>query len=183
MRESALARAACHEAGHSVFAYLLGFDPGQISIEPRRNRGIGGKVTGLRPSRISTRGKTPSQLRAARASAENEVVVLLGGLYAEGKFAGAYNWMGAASDLKRADEILATVYESSRSQNSRRKVLEARASDMVDDPSNWRAIEALASILLKRRRVAGAEAWAIIRRAVFAASARSPLDSPIARSA
>jgi hypothetical protein len=78
---------------------------------------------------------------------------------------------------------LATVYESSRRENSRRKILEARALDMVDNPSNWRAIEALASILFKRRRIAGPEAWDIIRRAVFAASPRSPSDSRIARSA
>jgi ATP-dependent Zn protease len=183
MRVSALARAACHEAGHSVFAYLLGFDPGQISIEPKRNRGIRGRVAGLRSAQILNRAPTPGKLRAARASAENEVVVLLGGLYAEGKFAGAYNWIGAASDLKRADEILAMVYESGRRQHSRRKVLEARAHDMVDNPPNWRAIEALAAILLKRRRIPGPEAWDIIRRAVFAATPPSPSDPRIARSA
>jgi hypothetical protein len=149
---------------------MLGFDPGQISIEPNRNRGVRGKVAGLRSSRSLARARTPIELRAARADAENEVVVLLGGLYAEGKCAGAYNWIGAASDLKRADEILATVYETSRRQKSRRKILEARAQDMVDNPPNWRAIESLASILLERRRLAGPEAWDIIRRAVFAAS-------------
>jgi ATP-dependent Zn protease len=182
MKMSALARAAFHEAGHSVFAYVLGFDPGPISIEPNRNRGIRGKMTGLRSSRILSRAQTPIELRAARARAENEVVVLLGGLYAEGKFAGAYNWIGAASDLKRADEILAMVYETTRRQDSRRKILEARAQDMVGNPPNWRAIEALASILLKRRRIPGPEAWDIIRGAVFAGSPQSASDQ-IARSA
>jgi hypothetical protein len=47
---------------------------------------------------------------------------------------------------------------------------------MVGNPPNWRAIEALASILLKRRRIPGPEAWDIIRGAVFAGSPRSAAD-------
>lgn len=168
MKASRSEGTAYHEAGHAVVGYLLGFDPYELAIKPDRTSGARGRVSGVGGPLLPMPDRAPAMDRQLRMKTENEVVVLLSGILAEAKRTGRYNWLGAAGDLEQADRLLIPICSTPHQQVDRRRRLEKRAQQIIDQRATWRAVESVAAELVNRSRLSGAEALGLIRAALVA---------------
>ena len=138
---------AYHEAGHAVVALALGRPIHRVTVVPSQ------LVHGL-----STLGQCQIQkgrFRPTKDWLEDESLILLAGMVAEGRILGNYHLGGAASDL-RAVRRFASQRANGEKQIER---LERRWLDkcehLLTDVATWQAVEWIAGELLKHQTISG----------------------------
>lgn len=142
MTEDHLIATAYHEAGHAVVALALGRPVQRVSIEPNQLR------LGVCEIRKGT-------FRPSKDWLETEVLILLGGLAAEARRSGNYDWQAASQDL-RSVRMLTKQRGGSPSQVEKleRRMLD-KTEHLLDQPGCWSAVESIAAELLKTTVISG----------------------------
>jgi hypothetical protein len=132
---------AYHEAGHAVIALALGRTIHKVSVLPNRER--------LGECRF---GK--GNVRATDDWLEREILIALGGLAAEARFTGTYANEEAAQDL-RFVRRLALERKSDRAVERYEQRMLDKVEYMLSDEGTWRAVELIASELVKHGAISG----------------------------
>lgn len=132
---SYLLEVACHEAGHAVVSYHLGFYGGPVTIKPDPEMGADGSHSGESEWADGSRD-------------EERIVVLYAGLAAQLRLNPEADRRGASSDYERAADLLPFVTMS-------KGALEERARNMVEE--HWEEIQAVAEALLENETLADGE--------------------------
>jgi hypothetical protein len=149
---------AYHEAGHTIALWRLEQRPARcVSIEPDEDslggmldpdalRGIVGLDSGDLPPRVQRR-------------AENLMVILLAGRAAQRRHnPQSVRLHHSASDREKVCTILSFLCgPSSDVVRAYYKLMDLRARSLVQDRTNWQAIEILAQELLRRRTLSREE--------------------------
>src|SRR3990167_3061799 len=97
-----------------------------------------------------------------RVRLENNILVSLAGPAAERRITRRKNRVGASFDYDSAADVAMHICQTERSVNSYLKWLGIRIDEMLEDPTNWRCVEALALALLDRETIPGSEVAEII---------------------
>jgi len=135
------ATTAYHEAGHAVVALILGRPVVQVSVLPdRENLGV------------CEFGKAP--VRPSEDWLEREMLISLGGVAAEAKFTGTYDWGAAGRDLRYVRQLAVRRAGESRAERLERRLL-AKAEHLLADDFHWRAVELIATELLRLGSISG----------------------------
>ena len=132
---------AYHEAGHAVMALLLGRTVQRVSVLPRQ--------TDL--------GRCEFQKRRFRPSEdwlEQEILIALGGIAAEAKQTGHYAWGGAARDQQYVRRLSIQRAGERQAERLERRLL-AKAEHLLDKEGTWRAVELIATELLRCGTISG----------------------------
>ena len=132
---------AYHEAGHAVIAIALGRSVQRVSILPK----------------LQTLGRCEFQKGKPRPTEdwlEREILISLAGLAAEARHTGQYSWAGATQDLQSVQR-LAVMRAGERHYERLQKRLLAKVEHMLERPELWRAVELIASELLKSETISG----------------------------
>lgn len=152
---------AYHEAGHAVVAAAVRYPFLSVTITPTADAlgHIQHPAWGdnIRPD-ITMDGNTKNLL-------EKAILTLLAGRWAEKRFAGRWNNVGAASDFHEAVNLASYIYAGGKVLQTYINWMDARVEVMVDNRLNWAAIKALAAALLVKRRIGYREARKIIAEA------------------
>jgi hypothetical protein len=157
-RSKALGATAHHEAGHAVVAWDQRVGLRQISIVP--DRGAAGRVHHAPiMGRYNPEWDESPQVRVR---GERLIRVSLAGMIAQRKFnpRSVRHYHGAGDHAKAADMIL-RLAEQGEHADTYMKLLEIETRKIVD--RWWELIGALATELMIRRRMTGAEANQFIR--------------------
>lgn len=149
---------AYHEAGHAVVALALGRSVQRVSIAPNEIR--------LGQCDLHSRRTGPSD-----EWIETEVMILLGGLAAEGRHFGEYNHDAAEHDLRDVRQIAETRIAGTKKQDRWEKRLLDRTEHLLEKPGVWEAVERIASELLRVTTISGRAA-----RHLFDEAARKAID-------
>jgi hypothetical protein len=155
-RHSSEEEVAFHEAGHAVVGHRLGLELVDVDMLGDGEGGHG--HTNFKPSPWFRRD-APLDERS-RAFAEAVATTFLAGTVAEARRAGFDNWAEAGFDLDSVVRDWLLLLGPAAEVVDRLREYGAAAARLVDDPANWAAIEKLARVLLKRRRLTGGEALA-----------------------
>jgi hypothetical protein len=133
---------AYHEAGHAVMALALGRPVDHVSIRPDA------QYLGHCEFRKAV-------FRPSEDWLEREMLISLAGLAAEAIHTGDYAWDGAARDLRYARELaLGRAGNERKAERLTDRVL-SKAEHLLSKPAHWRAVERLASELLRVGEVSG----------------------------
>ncbi len=143
---------AYHEAGHAVVAMSLGRVVDQISIV--RNTLRWGQ---MRLSR--QRG------RSSDDAAEAEILILFAGVIAEGLHTGQHNWQGANQDLRMIRRLIRSGTTTDRQQQKIERRLFDKCNYIIQQQSNWTAIEMIVGELQAKHTMSGRTAKIIFDRA------------------
>ncbi len=155
-RRSTVEEVAYHEAGHVVVGHRLGLELVDVDL---LGDGAGGHGhTNFKPPSWFRRDGPPDDRK--RAFVEAVAATFLAGTVAEARRAGFENWGAAGFDLDSVVRDWLLLLFPDSDVEDRLQAYGAEAARLVDDPANWDAITKLAHSLLKRRRLAGAEALA-----------------------
>jgi hypothetical protein len=98
-----------------------------------------------------------------------DAVVSWAGYYAEKRFAPSTHWLGGCqADIDAAARSMTSILGPPNEHNrdahqSYERIVRRLARDLVYRPSAWRAIRALAKVLLERQTISGPEATRIVR--------------------
>ncbi len=132
---------AYHEAGHAVIALAFGRSIQRVSILPGRE----------------WLGRCEFQKGRARPTEdwlEREILIALAGLAAEARYTGQYVWEGAAQDL-RTVRRLSTQRAGERQADRLQRRLLAKVEHLLSQAANWRAVELIATELLRHETLSG----------------------------
>ena len=133
---------AYHEAGHTVMALALGRPVHRVTVRPNQ----------LRLGQCELKNGT---IRPSKDVLETEVLILLGGLAAEARLSGDYDWGAAAKDLRAVRSLTRTRAETpSRIERLERRLLD-KAEHLLDRPGLWQAVERIAAELLRATTLSG----------------------------
>ncbi|MGC3969956.1 MAG: cell division protein FtsH [Pirellulales bacterium] len=133
---------AYHEAGHAAIALILRRPIERVSIEPNQVR------LGHCTLRKSVHGPM-------KDSVETEILILLGGIGAEARHTGDYNWEAASDDMRTVRRLLEMRSGNDRQLKRTQNRLLDKAEHLLDEPGMWTAIERIAAELLRYRSVSG----------------------------
>jgi hypothetical protein len=180
-------RIACHEAGHVLANFFLGFRTGKVSISESDSLGRVTKWRTRMESRefIESANRTMFYDRATSAKIarwHDEVVALLAGGAAERLLAPNPNiHSGMGGDLDAVDDMLLRIYPENEARHVF-KWLQTRAKNMVSDRVHREMIRDLATALISKREMNGQKAIALLRdsfdRQTLPAALRSQLSFP-----
>jgi hypothetical protein len=148
---------AYHEAGHVVIGSRLGLELVEVDVEADREGGHGHTVF-RQPAWF---GAGAPDGERGRGFVETVITTFLAGTAAEARLAGFEN-----PESSGFDEDAVVGQWSARlgaGAAERMPALRSRAAEMVAEPGNWAAIARLASLLIARRRLAGADAAAAVK--------------------
>ena len=162
-------RTACHEAGHVLANFFLGFRTSKVSIIPASDSL--GRVTQWK-KRMQSRDFIESARNAIfydRATSakiarwHDEVVALLAGGAAERLLAPNPNIRsGMSRDLDSIYDLLLRIYPENEARHVF-KWLQARTKNMVSDRVHREMIRDLATALISKREMSGQEGIALLR--------------------
>jgi hypothetical protein len=155
-RRSSREEVAFHEAGHAVVGHRLGLE--LVDLDTLGDGEGGHGHTNFKPPPWFRR-EAPLDERS-REFAEAVTTTFLAGTVAEARRAGFDNWSAAGFDLDSVVRDWLLLLVPAAEIEDRLRAFGAAAARLVDDPANWAAIEKLARVLLKKRRLSGAEALA-----------------------
>lgn len=141
---------AYHEAGHAVMALVLGRPVTQVSIRPEREY-LG----------ICRFGK--SVFRPTEDWLEREILIALGGIAAEARVIGDYDWHAAGKDEKYVDRLVIQRAGERRAERLKRRLL-ARAENILYQGEHWQAVELIAAELMKKSEISGRTAQHLFER-------------------
>jgi hypothetical protein len=164
-KPTAVERAAYHEAGHAVMAYLSRRRFCYVTIDQNEldevTRGFV-RVSRLKSSWNDICCSGGSQ---ARATIEREIKITIAGEAAEALLAGRNNWVGAKQDIEKCYDFCGSQCGSMEESDAYLKWLWLRVQNKLKLPLNWACVQALAGALLKHRRIGYPKACAIIEQA------------------
>ncbi len=151
---------AYHEAGHVVAHVALHLPFLEVSILPTGN--TLGQCTYKLPPQFNP--ELDYDLRNQRRC-EHIIIAALAGHAAERRFMRRSNWPQSSHDLALAANIALYMAGSSEAASAYVNWLRYKADGLIGNPGWWSVIEALASELLRRRRMSSRQARTIIREA------------------
>lgn len=96
---------------------------------------------------------------------ENAILTLLAGTRAEKLYTGRWNYAGASYDIHTAVKLAGYLTGSDEALQAYFTWMEVRTTDMVCQPFNWVAIQALAAALLQQPRMNARQARRIVAEA------------------
>jgi hypothetical protein len=158
-----LERAAHHEAGHVVAAYLLGLPIGVASIVPDPDAGTVGHARRAVPPADRPKGLIGAD---EQRQLELEIIATLAGPLAERWSGGANVKAPDQADAQRARRLAARVNPDPFEDDPHLAWLRARAATMRHRPDYRAALEAVAAALAERRELGGEEVRQIIKDAI-----------------
>jgi ATP-dependent Zn protease len=141
---------AYHEAGHAVVALLLGRPVQWVSILPDREH-LG----------ICEFGKGAH--RPSQDWLEREILIALAGIAAEARLTGTYAWDGARRDQQHVRRLAVQRAGERRADKLQRRLL-AKAEHLLAEEGCWRAVELIATELLRVREISGRTARHLFER-------------------
>jgi len=137
-----LVATAYHEAGHAAVALALRHPVQRVSIKPNQ----------LRLGACELRKSVHGPLKDA---VETEILILLGGVGAEARYTGEYEWDAACEDLRHVRTLMGVRPSSDRQIKRMERRLLDKAEHILDQPGVWPAIERIAQELLQHETVSG----------------------------
>jgi hypothetical protein len=153
-RRSSPEEVAYHEAGHVVVGHVLGLDLVDVDVVADREGGNG--HTNFRaPGWFPPAGPLAAD---QRSFVESVVTTFLAGTAAEARHAGFENPEASGFDYDAVAREWARYLGPDSAIDDRLAALRVSAERLLADPDNWSAIERLARVLLKRRRIDAREA-------------------------
>jgi ATP-dependent Zn protease len=182
MTARTVAHTATHEAGHVVMSFLLGYDIEYVSIVPGDGyRGICQSTDDIikylvdhpnepnpfeYPEECQAFWERQATIEARRdARIKEEIMVLMAGKLAEEvHFGSAGPKSSWASDWEKAVVLAADLSGDIQAVEELLAKLEKSARRRLSGARSRRAVEQLASDLLARRMLTGAEARAVVQR-------------------
>ena len=147
---------AYHEAGHAAMALALRRPVERVSIQPNQLR------LGYCELRKGVHGPL-------KDSVETEILILLGGLGAEARHTGVYEWDAASQDMRSVRALMAMRPGSPRQVKRMEQRLLDKAEHELDQPGVWTAIERIAAELLRNTTMSGRAVRHMFEQAVRAA--------------
>lgn len=149
---------AYHEAGHAVMSYVAHSRIEEVSIVPgdgawgycKSGFLTSGNIDCERPSFVCFDTVEENRIRR---NVEKDVMALLAGGVAEKLFCGRYS-PGRQNDGNRAVSLLGYLADDEELEAYYRWVWKRTEVMLVWQP-NWRAVEDVADLLVKRRRISG----------------------------
>jgi ATP-dependent Zn protease len=141
---------AYHEAGHAVVAMALGRPVQHVSVLPDRER-LG----------VCEFGK--SVYRPSEDWLEREILIALGGIAAEARFTGNYEWDGASRDQQYVRGLSVQRAGERRAERLERRLL-AKTEHILAREGHWRAVELIAAALTERGSISGRAARHLFER-------------------
>src|SRR5438105_11589292 len=121
------AATAYHEAGHAVVALALGRPVHQVSVLPdHRFLGLCQFGRGL--------------YRPSADWLECEILIALGGIAAEARHTGHYDWDAAGHDQQYVHDLAVQRAGERRAERLQRRML-AKAEHLLARPGHWQAVE------------------------------------------
>ncbi|MCI0703742.1 MAG: cell division protein FtsH [Planctomycetia bacterium] len=132
---------AYHEAGHAVIALALGRTIHKVGVLPNRER--------LGECRFGKGSAKPTD-----DWIEREILIALGGLAAEARHTGTYATDEATQDL-RFVRRLALERKSERAVERYEQRMLDKVEYMLADEGNWKAVELIATELMKHGTISG----------------------------
>jgi hypothetical protein len=149
---------AYHEAGHAVAAIVLHGTFRYVTIEPTE-----GALGHVMPHPWGKQFRPDLEVTdRMRTRLESHILTLLAGMHAEKLCTGRWNPSGAASDFHQAHHLALYLSGSDEAVQAHLLWLSVRATDLVCDPLNWAAIQALAAKLLQQPRLTACEAREVV---------------------
>ncbi len=163
-----LVAVAHHEAGHWVIALSFGSNVGEISvgwdhITTSWGRTAMGDLPDLflRSHRFAAVEEAMNDPRY-RDAVERQATMNMAGPAAESRFLHRRTWRGAKSDIIATKLLLAGVNDTERAWATHYKRIRRRSRILVELPSNWTAIEALARAVLRHETLDVAQAIGVV---------------------
>jgi ATP-dependent Zn protease len=141
---------AYHEAGHAVVALALGRPVQRVSVLPDRVH-LG----------LCEFGK--GAFRPTEDWLEREMLIALGGVAAEARHTDNYAWDGAARDLQYVRLLAVQRAGERRAQKLERRLL-AKVEHLLAQEGHWRAVELIATELLRCGAISGRAARHLFER-------------------
>jgi len=141
---------AYHEAGHAVMALVLERPVSKVSIRPTD------EMLG-----VCQFGK--SVYRPSEDWLEREILIALGGIAAEARFTGDYDWHAAGHDQMYVHRLTVQRAGERRAERLQRRLL-SRAEHIIGQDEHWQAVELIAKELLKQGDISGRTARHLFER-------------------
>src|SRR5262245_42777926 len=132
---------AYHEAGHAVVALILGRPVDEVSV--LANRDFLG---------VCKFGK--ARIRPSEDWLEREMLIALGGIAAEARHTGNYDWNAAGRDQQYIRGLAIERAGERRAGRLQRRLL-AKVEHLLAQEPHWRAVVLIAQELLRRSVVSG----------------------------
>ncbi len=136
---------AYHEAGHAVVALAVGMTVQKVTITAKHGR-LGA---------VMTTNKGKQKKKRFRDRAEDDLLVLLGGMVAEARLTGRYCTQGASQDLLYVSQI---AMARGGSRDGGAKVIKrmlAKVEYILSEPAHWQAVRYIVEDLLEKRDLSG----------------------------
>ena len=144
---------AYHEAGHAVVAIAVGRAIQKVSIIPNK-------------SRLGACEIKKGRFQPSNDWLEDEVLILFGGVAAEARHTGRYDWQGAGQDLRNVRRLtMSRAGDETRAEKLERRLL-AKTEHLLADEPTWKAVEQIAAALLEKDTISGRAAMHLHRQAV-----------------
>lgn len=133
---------AYHEAGHAVMALVLGRPIQKVTVSPNQNY--------LGACQIQK-----GRFKPTKDWLEDEILILFAGMAAESQVTGRYCPSGAAQDLRGIRRYVLMRTGGDRQVERLERRLLDKAEHLLADPVTWKAVEAIATELLKSETISG----------------------------
>ncbi len=133
---------AYHEAGHAIVAVALGKPVAKLTIERNSMR--------LGQCQMSHRRGQP-----VKDELEVQLMILLGGVVAEARYTGEYNWDGARQDMigiRRLSRVRAG--SDAQAERLQQKML-SKTDHLLDQSGHWESVVAIVEELKKTKSLSG----------------------------
>lgn len=141
---------AYHEAGHAVMAQLCGQHITEVEIIGDEE--LSGSVQSLR---FAEEQATEQDQSIPTAPIERRLLCIVAGMVAEALISGQRTWDEGAEDLDVAVRLAMQVVGDCERVLPFLQVVQEHTEDLLR--RNWPAVEALAGVLMERRRLTGEE--------------------------
>lgn len=150
---SQLERSAYHEAGHAVVAYVLGQPVTDIAtvLDPENlGRCLYAELRDFDPDLPRPYGGPQDE-----GVAERQILSYLAGPIAESTLTGEKDWRktGGNGDIPRAVDLAMYLTGDIKRTEAYLKRLWLQTEELITDPGNWAAIEALAAELVEHHQI------------------------------
>ena len=133
---------AFHEAGHAVMALALGRPIQKVTVAPNQNY--------LGACQIQK-----GRFKPTKDWLEDEILILFAGMVAESQVTGRYCPNGAAQDLRGIRRYVLMRTGGERQVERLERRLLDKAEHLLADVATWKAVESIATELLKNETISG----------------------------